>query len=97
MAAGRGEAAARALQLQLGGAVGTLAVMGEKGAPVARHMADSLRLALPPGAWQTQRDDWVALGCEVGAIANSLLFEADGEPRLLHTVPGRGYRLGETP
>jgi prolyl-tRNA editing enzyme YbaK/EbsC (Cys-tRNA(Pro) deacylase) len=26
-----------------------------------------------------------ALGCEVGAIANSLLFEADGEPLLLLT------------
>ena len=24
-------------------------------------------------------------------------LEADGEPRLLHTVRGRGYRLGETP
>jgi len=60
--------AARALQLQLGGAVGTLAVMGDQGRDVARHMAEHLRLALPPGAWQTQRDEWVALGCEVGLL-----------------------------
>ena len=65
-------AARRALQLQLGGAVGTLAVMGEKGRDVARRMADDLGLALPPGAWQTQRDDWLALGCEVGILCGAV-------------------------
>ncbi len=65
-------AARRALQLQLGGAVGTLAVMGEKGRDVARRMAEDLDLALPPGAWQTQRDDWLALGCEVGILCGAV-------------------------
>ena len=65
-------AAARALQLQLGGAVGTLAAMGERGADVARHMAAALGLRLPPGAWQTQRDEWVALGCEVGVLCGAV-------------------------
>ena len=65
-------AAAAALQLQLGGAVGTLSVMGAKAAGVARRMADSLALPLPPAAWHTQRDSWVALGCEVGVLCGSL-------------------------
>ncbi len=66
------QAAGAALQLQLGGAVGTLAVLGERGAAVARRMAAELGLALPPGAWHTQRDSWVALGCEVGVLCGSL-------------------------
>ena len=66
------DAAARALQLQLGGAVGTLSVMGDKGAAVARRMADDLQLGLAPGAWHTQRDEWVALGCEVGVLCGTL-------------------------
>jgi 3-carboxy-cis,cis-muconate cycloisomerase len=66
------QAADAALQLQLGGAVGTLAVLGERGAAVARRMAEELGLALPPGAWHTQRDSWVALGCEVGVLCGSL-------------------------
>ena len=65
-------AAGNALQLQLGGAVGTLAVMGERGTDVARHMAEALRLRLPVGAWQTQRDEWVALGCEVGVLCGAV-------------------------
>jgi 3-carboxy-cis,cis-muconate cycloisomerase len=65
-------AARTALQLQLGGAVGTLSVMATQAPGVARRMADELGLALPPGAWHTQRDEWVRLGCEVGVLAGSL-------------------------
>lgn len=65
-------AAGAALKLQLGGAVGTLSVMGERGAAVARRMAGDLQLGLAPGAWHTQRDEWVALGCEVGVLCGSL-------------------------
>ena len=61
-----------ALQLQLGGAVGTLAVMGDSGPAVARRMADALQLALPPGAWHTQRDDMTSLACEVGVLTGTL-------------------------
>ena len=66
------DAATVALQLQLGGAVGTLSVMGGKGASVARRMADDLQLRLAPGAWHTQRDEWVALGCEIGLLCGTL-------------------------
>ncbi|HMC16644.1 MAG TPA: 3-carboxy-cis,cis-muconate cycloisomerase [Albitalea sp.] len=61
-----------ALQLQLGGAVGTLAVMGDKGPAVARRVADALGLAQAPGAWHTQRDEIVSLACEVGVLVGSL-------------------------
>ena len=66
------EAANRGCKLQLGGAVGSLSVMGAAGAAVARRMADDLGLSLAPGAWHTQRDEWVALGCEVGVLCGSL-------------------------
>ena len=66
------DAAKHALQLQLGGAVGTLAQMKEKGAAVRRRMAKELGLGDPGATWHTQRDEWVALGCELGLVTGSL-------------------------
>ena len=66
------DAAASALQLQLGGAVGTLAVMGEQGAAVAARMAADLSLALPAGSWHTQRDAMATLACQVGVLTGAL-------------------------
>jgi 3-carboxy-cis,cis-muconate cycloisomerase len=65
-------AAAHALQLQLGGAVGTLAQMKGQGAAVRKRMAKELGLGDPGATWHTQRDEWVALGCELGLITGSL-------------------------
>jgi 3-carboxy-cis,cis-muconate cycloisomerase len=65
-------AGASALKLQLGGAVGTLAVIGDKAPAVVRRVAEELQLAPAPGAWHTQRDEIVALGCEVGVLVGSL-------------------------
>ncbi|MDB5894457.1 MAG: pcaB [Rhodoferax sp.] len=65
-------AARQALQLQLGGAVGTLAEMGAQGPEVALRMAGELGLRCPLLHWQTQRDEWVALGCELGLLVGSL-------------------------
>jgi 3-carboxy-cis,cis-muconate cycloisomerase len=61
-----------ALQLQFGGAVGTLAVMGEHGARVAERMAHALQLRLPVGAWHAQRDELMTLACELGVLAGAL-------------------------
>jgi 3-carboxy-cis,cis-muconate cycloisomerase len=61
-----------ALQLQLGGAVGTLASLGAKGPAVARRLAERLDLPLPEGAWHVQRDTWVTLGCELAVLCGSL-------------------------
>ena len=49
-----------ALQVQLGGAVGTLAQMRGRGAAVRARLAADLGLADPGATWHTQRDEWVA-------------------------------------
>ena len=89
--------AALALQLQLGGAVGTLAVMGDKGPAVAKRMAQDLGLTVPEAAWHTQRDEWVRLGLEVavlvgslGKIATDLSLMAQGEIAELAEPSGAG-------
>jgi 3-carboxy-cis,cis-muconate cycloisomerase len=91
------ECAERALQLQLGGAVGTLAVMGEQGPAVAARMAADLKLKLADAAWHTQRDEWVRLGLEVavltgslGKVATDLSLMAQGEIAELAEPSGNG-------
>ncbi|KGF77983.1 3-carboxy-cis,cis-muconate cycloisomerase, partial [Massilia sp. JS1662] len=66
------EAARHALKVQLGGAVGTLAQMKGQGPAVRRRMAQELGLGDPGQTWHTQRDEWIALGCELGLMAGSL-------------------------
>ncbi|MDN6887272.1 3-carboxy-cis,cis-muconate cycloisomerase [Variovorax sp. CAN2819] len=66
------DAAKHALQLQLGGAIGTLAQMKGQGAAVRKRMAGELGLGDPGSTWHTQRDEWVALGCELGLMTGSL-------------------------
>ena len=63
---------ANALGVQLGGAVGTLAQMKGKGVQIMAHMAADLNLKATPFVWHTQRDEWVALGCELGILVGSL-------------------------
>ena len=89
--------AAAGLQLQLGGAVGTLAVMGERGPAVAHRVAQALGLATPAAAWHTQRDEWVRLGLDValltgslGKIAADLALMAQGEVGELAEPSGGG-------
>ena len=66
------QVAPKALKLQLGGAVGTLAAMNGKGEQISSLMADDLKLSRPVASWHTQRDEWVALGCELGLLTGSL-------------------------
>jgi len=61
-----------ALAVQLGGAVGTLAQMQGKGPQITAHMAADLKLKASAFPWHTQRDEWVALGCELGLLVGSL-------------------------
>ena len=65
-------AAPNALKLQLGGVVGTLSGMNGKGEQITTLMAQDLGLGRPVASWHTQRDEWVALGCELGLLAGSL-------------------------
>ena len=46
----------RVLMGEFGGAVGTLASIGDKGLPVQKGMMEALGLARPPIAWHTVRD-----------------------------------------
>jgi len=66
------DSARRAINVQLGGAVGTLAQMKDKGPAVRRRMAEALGLGDAGATWHTQRDEWVGLGCELGILAGSL-------------------------
>jgi 3-carboxy-cis,cis-muconate cycloisomerase len=61
-----------ALKVQLGGGIGTLARMGDKGPQVTSYMAQLLGLGVPSAPWHTQRDEWIALGCELGLMTGSL-------------------------
>jgi len=65
-------AAAQALQVQLGGAVGTLAQMKGQGDAVRSNLARALGLRDGGATWHTQRDEWVALGCQLGLLVGSL-------------------------
>lgn len=62
----------RVLVLQFGGAVGTLAALGEKGLPVAEALAHELDLELPPVPWHTQRDRIAEVATMLGLCTGSL-------------------------
>ncbi len=57
----------RLLGVQLGGASGTLAALGDRGVAVLEALADELDLRRPPGPWHAERDalaelaGWLAL------------------------------------
>jgi 3-carboxy-cis,cis-muconate cycloisomerase len=61
-----------ALVLQFGGAAGTLAALGEKGAAVAQALAQDLALSYPGAPWHTHRDRLAALMCALGVTTASL-------------------------
>jgi prolyl-tRNA editing enzyme YbaK/EbsC (Cys-tRNA(Pro) deacylase) len=60
--------------------------------PAARRVHEALRergvhaaVTELPGSTRTAQDAAATVGCDVGAIANSLVFVADGEPVLVLT------------
>jgi 3-carboxy-cis,cis-muconate cycloisomerase len=65
-------ASSAALAVQLGGAVGTLSTLNGAGAQVVQAMAEDLGLAARSSAWHTQRDQWLALACELALMVGSL-------------------------
>lgn len=62
----------RVLVLQFGGAVGTLAALGDRGLQVSEALADELDLALPDLPWHTQRDRLVELAATLGLLVGTL-------------------------
>ncbi|MDJ0757001.1 MAG: 3-carboxy-cis,cis-muconate cycloisomerase [Ardenticatenaceae bacterium] len=76
----------RLAQLQLGGAAGTLASLGEHGQAVQEALAAELGLAVPAIPWHTQRDNlaeaagWLSLVTgSLGKIGQDLVLLAQSE------------------
>ena len=62
----------RVLIGEFGGAVGTLASLGDKGLAVQADMMKELGLFQPPIAWHTVRDTVAEVGCFLGLVCGSL-------------------------
>jgi 3-carboxy-cis,cis-muconate cycloisomerase len=89
----------RVLVASLGGPVGTLAGLGEKGPPVAEAFARELGLRAPPIAWHTRRARIVEAGTWLALLVGALAKMATDVAALASTevseiaepyVPGRG-------
>ena len=89
----------RVLALQFGGAVGTLAALGEHAQATAAALADELRLALPVLPWHAHRDRFAEvatlLGLIVGTLGKiardvSLLAQTEVAEAAEPSAPGRG-------
>jgi 3-carboxy-cis,cis-muconate cycloisomerase len=61
-----------ALQLQFGGAAGTLAGFEGKAITIAQRMADELGLSLPAMPWHARRDRIAGLGAALAIVAGSM-------------------------
>ena len=66
------EIAPRLLVVQLGGAAGTLAALGDKGLPVMQVLADELGLGAPVMPWHAQRDNFVEFAGWLSLLTGSL-------------------------
>jgi 3-carboxy-cis,cis-muconate cycloisomerase len=62
----------RVLVLQFGGAVGTLASLGDRGLAVATALADELKLPLPDLPWHSERDRLAEVATMFGLVVGSL-------------------------
>jgi 3-carboxy-cis,cis-muconate cycloisomerase len=62
----------RAMTLQFGGAVGTLAALGGNGQHIAALLAEELRLALPDIPWHSHRDRMAEVAVTLGLCTGTL-------------------------
>jgi 3-carboxy-cis,cis-muconate cycloisomerase len=87
----------RVLVLQLGGAVGTLAALGDKGADVAAALAEEVQLNLPSLPWHGHRDRiaeaaavFALLTGTLGKIARDISLHAQTEIAELNEPAAKG-------
>lgn len=66
------EISARLLMVQLGGAAGTLAVLGNKGFAVMEALAEELHLGVPAMPWHAQRDSLVEFAGWLSLVTGTL-------------------------
>lgn len=94
-----GECKERTLAIQLGGAAGTLASLGDKGVQVVELLAEELKLPVPDLPWHTERDRIAeiagTLGVAAGAMAKiagdvALLSQSEVGEVSEGAAPGKG-------
>jgi 3-carboxy-cis,cis-muconate cycloisomerase len=85
----------RGLALQLGGAVGTLASLGDEGPAVAGAVARALELAEPALPWHTLRTRPARLACALGEAAGVMGKIARDVELLAQTVVAEAAEGGE--
>jgi 3-carboxy-cis,cis-muconate cycloisomerase len=79
---------AEALVLQFGGAVGTLATLGEQGVSVSAQLARELQLPAPLLPWHSQRDRLVDVATALGILCGLLGKMAHDVVLLMQTEVG---------
>lgn len=87
------------LAVQLGGAAGTLAALGNEGPEVTRLLAEELGLLAPDLPWHTERDRVAAIAASLGVVAGAMAKMAGDVVLLAQTevaevtegaAPGKG-------
>jgi 3-carboxy-cis,cis-muconate cycloisomerase len=84
------------LTVQLGGASGTLAALGDKGLQVMAGLADELELALPVMPWHTQRDGFVEFAGWLSLLTGSLAKMAQDVILMAQTEVGEAAESAES-
>jgi 3-carboxy-cis,cis-muconate cycloisomerase len=85
----------RALAVQLGGAVGTLAAFGERGPEIAADLADQLGLAASELPWHTARARPARLACALGVSLGTMGKVARDVALLAQTEVAEAVERGE--
>jgi 3-carboxy-cis,cis-muconate cycloisomerase len=76
------------LALQLGGAAGTLAALGDNGLKVVEFVADELGLPAPDLPWHTERDRVAEIAAVLGIVAGAMTKIAGDVALLAQTEVG---------
>jgi 3-carboxy-cis,cis-muconate cycloisomerase len=85
----------RLLVVQFGGAVGTLAALGDSGRQVQEALAAELHLNLPPIPWHTQRDNLAELAGWLSLVSGSLAKMAQDTILLVQSEVGELRESGD--
>ena len=89
------EISARVLVVQLGGAAGTLAALGDKGLAVMEALAEELHLSAPAMPWHAQRDNLVEFAGWLSLVTGTLGKMAQDIILLAQTEVGELAESGE--
>jgi 3-carboxy-cis,cis-muconate cycloisomerase len=87
----------RLLVVQFGGAVGTLAALGEAGLGVQQALAAELGLGVLPMPWHSQRDNLAELAAWLALLSGSLAKLAQDIILLAQTEIGEVHEGGDEP